>query len=124
MRRHFRVNAEVLRHRPGPRGRGAVRAPGGLAVYGLGRRTAAAPLIGTGPFVLEVLGPPAPLYVLLVFLLVPNISPVLCLVLTFVRFLVPRRGWLPWGAAFFTSPWSTWPGTGRRHAPKIPWNRR
>jgi hypothetical protein len=68
------------------------------------------PLTGSGPFALEVPGPPTPLYVLLSFLLIPIITPVLYLVLSFVLFLVLRREWLAWGAvwllfvALFTAP--------------------
>jgi hypothetical protein len=68
------------------------------------------PLTGTGPFALQVPGPPTPLYVLLSFLLVPITIPVLYLVLSFVFFLVLRREWLAWGAvwlffvALFTVP--------------------
>ena len=68
------------------------------------------PLTGAGPFALEVPGPPTPLYVLLCFVLVPIITPVLYLVLSFLLFLVLRREWLAWGAvwllfvALFTAP--------------------
>jgi hypothetical protein len=68
------------------------------------------PLTGTGPFALQIPGPPTPLYVLLSFLTVPMITPVLYLVLSFVLFLVLRREWLAWGAvwllfvALFTAP--------------------
>jgi hypothetical protein len=68
------------------------------------------PLTGTGPTALQVPGPPTPLYVLLTFLLVPIITPVLYLSLSFVLFLVLRREWLAWGAvwlgfvALFTFP--------------------
>jgi hypothetical protein len=55
------------------------------------------PLTGTGPFALQIPGPPTPLYVLLSFLTVPIFTPVLYLVLSFLLFLVLRREWLAWG---------------------------
>jgi hypothetical protein len=58
------------------------------------------PLTGTGPYALHIPGPPTPLYVLLVFLLVPVIIPVLYLLVSFVCFLVLRREWLTWGCVW------------------------
>jgi hypothetical protein len=59
-----------------------------------------APLTGTGPFALQIPGPPTPLYVLLSFLNTPIIIPVLYLLLSFVFFLALRREWLAWGAVW------------------------
>ena len=76
----------------------------------MGRRPAAAAHGGRAVLRLELPGPPTPLYVLLAFLLVPIITPVLYLVLSFVLFLVLRREWLAWGAVWllavvlFTAP--------------------
>src|SRR5262249_58244941 len=56
------------------------------------------PLTGTGPFALQVSGPPTPLYVLLSFLIVPIITPVFYLVSSFVLFLVLRRACVGVGA--------------------------
>jgi serine/threonine-protein kinase len=55
------------------------------------------PLTGTGPFALQMPGPPAPLYVLLSVLSVPIVIPLLYLLVAFVCFLVLRREWLAWG---------------------------
>ena len=68
------------------------------------------PLTGTGPFALQIPGPPTPLYVLLSFVLLSIIVPVLYLLLSFLLFLALRREWLAWGAvwllfvALYTAP--------------------
>jgi serine/threonine-protein kinase len=54
------------------------------------------PFTGTGPFALQVPGPPAPLYMLLSLLTVPIVVPVLYLMLSYVFGLILRRELLAW----------------------------
>jgi hypothetical protein len=58
------------------------------------------PLTGTGPNALRIPGPPTPLYVLLMYQVIPIIIPILWLLLSFLFFLVLRWERLAWVATW------------------------